>query len=167
METFHPFRSARRLIQINTLGSIKAMLAGTSTRSVSMRLRTLTMLLALGFAPAAFAQAPAPAAKPTIPQFCTNCHQAAPGQLQGFFENVAFKSQSIQMKVDAHTYIVRFDPKAIKVVEAGDPKPADAMRDIRKGHEARIVYAEKDGVKTATEIHFKGPIKIAPEKLAK
>jgi len=130
-----------------------------------MRSRTLAALLAIGFAPAAFAQAPAPAAKPTIPQFCTNCHQAAPGQLQGYFENVAFKSQAIQLRIDASTEIVKFDPKTIKVIEAGDPKPAEALYDIRKGHEARIAYTEKDGVKTATEISFKGPIKVAPEKL--
>jgi rhodanese-related sulfurtransferase len=126
------------------------------------------MLLAIAFAPAVSAQAPAaPAAKPTIAQSCTNCHQAAPAQLQGFFENVAFKSQSIQLKIDAHTEIVRFDPKAIKVVDAGDAKSGEALREIRKGHEARVVFVEKDGVKTATEIHFKGPIKVAPEKLVK
>ena len=134
-----------------------------------MRMRTLAALLAAGFAPAVFGQTPpvAPAAKPTIPQFCTNCHQAAPGQLHGYFENVAFKSRSIQMKIDASTEIVSFDPKAIRVVEAGEPKPAEAMYDIRKGHEARIVFAEKDSVKVATEIHFKGPIKIAADKLLK
>ena len=44
-------------------------------------------------------------------------------------------------------------------------KPAETLYDIAKGREARIEFAEKDGVKTATEIPFKGPIKIAPEKL--
>ena len=134
-----------------------------------MRLRTLAAWLAAGLAPAVLAQAPAPApaAKPTIPQFCTNCHKAAPGELSGWFENVAFKSQSIQLKIDAATEIVRFDPKTIKVVEAGDPKTAEALREIRKGHESRIVFTEKDGVKTASAIYFKGPIKIAPEKLVK
>ena len=43
--------------------------------------------------------------------------------------------------------------------------PAEALRDIAKGREARIDFVEKDGVKTATLISFKGPIKIAPEKL--
>ena len=132
-----------------------------------MKLRTLTALIAVGLAPVAFAQAPAPAptAKANIPKFCTNCHKAGPEEVMGNFENVAFKSQSIQLKIDAATEIVKFDPKAIQVVEGGDPKPAEALRDMRKGHEAKIAYVERDGVKTATKIWFKGPIKIAPEKL--
>ncbi len=114
----------------------------------------------------ALAQAPAPAAKPTIPQICLSCHKAQPNAVQGIFENVAFKSQAIQLKIDAHTEIVRFDPKTIKVVDGGVAKPAEALRDIAKNREARIDYVEKDGAKLATQISFKGPIKIAPEKLA-
>ncbi len=125
----------------------------------------VSALIALGVGPA-LAQAPAPAAKPVIPQVCTNCHKAQPNALQGVFENVAFKSQSIQLKIDAHTEIVRFDPKTIKVVDAGVAKPGEALRDIAKNREARIDYVEKDGAKLATQISFKGPIKIAPEKLS-
>ncbi|MBL0144096.1 MAG: sulfurtransferase [Betaproteobacteria bacterium] len=134
-----------------------------------MKLRTLATLIAMGMATAAAAQAPAaaPAAKPNIPKICTNCHNAGTGETFGMFENVAFKSQSIQLKIDAATEIVKFDPKALQVVEAGDAKAPEALRDIRKGHEAKIAYVEKDGVKTATKIWFKGPIKIAPEKLVK
>jgi rhodanese-related sulfurtransferase len=36
---------------------------------------------------------------------------------------------------------------------------------VKKGHETRIEFTTKDGVKTATLISFKGPIKIAQEKL--
>ena len=104
----------------------------------------LSALMALGVGPA-LAQAPVPAAKPVIPQVCTNCHKAQPNALQGVFENVAFKSQSIQLKIDAHTEIVRFDPKTIKVVDAGVVKPGEALRDIAKNREARIDYVEKDG----------------------
>ncbi|MEP7183772.1 MAG: rhodanese-like domain-containing protein [Betaproteobacteria bacterium] len=111
----------------------------------------------------AFAQTPA--AKPTIPQICTNCHQAQPNAVQGMFENVAFKSQAIQLKIDAYTEIVRFDPKTIKVVDGGVSKPAEALREIAPNREARIDYVEKDGKRLATKISFKGPIKIAPEKL--
>jgi rhodanese-related sulfurtransferase len=125
----------------------------------------VSALIALGVGPA-LAQAPAPAAKPTIPQICTTCHKAQPNAVQGIFENVAFKSQSIQLKIDAHTEIVRFDPKTIKVVDAGVAKPGEALRDIAKNREARIDYVEKDGAKLATQISFKGPIKIAPEKLS-
>src|SRR5512140_1496964 len=136
------------------------------------------------FAGGALAQAPAPAsapapaattapagaiptAKPTIPQICTNCHQAKPNALQGIYENVAFKSGAIQLKIDANTEIVRFDPKDLKVVDGGDPKPTEALRELPKNREARIDYVDKDGARWATKISFKGPIKIAPEKLVK
>ena len=110
------------------------------------------------------ALAQAPAAKPTIPQVCTNCHQAKPGNVQGYFENVAFKSKSIQLKIDAATEIVRFDEATLKVVTTEKTGKADMLRDIPKGREARIEYAEKDGVKTATLISFKGMAKMPPEK---
>jgi rhodanese-related sulfurtransferase len=122
-------------------------------------------LVALGVGPA-FAQAPAAAAPPVISKICTTCHTARPNALQGTFENVAFKSQAIQLKIDAHTEIVRFDPKTIKVVDSGVAKPGEALREIAKNREARIDYVEKDGAKLATQITFKGPIKIAPEKLS-
>jgi len=125
----------------------------------------VSALVALGVGPA-LAQAPAPATRPVIPQICTTCHKAQPNAVQGIFENVAFKSQSIQLKIDAHTEIVRFDPKTIKVVDSGVVKPGEALRDIAKNREARIDYVEKDGAKLATQISFKGPIKIAPEKLS-
>ena len=102
------------------------------------------------------ALAQAPAAKPTIPQVCLNCHQAKPGNVQGYFENVAFKSKSIQLKIDAGTEIVRFDEGTLKVVDVEKTGKGDMLRDIAKGREARIEYAEKDGVKTATLISFKG-----------
>jgi rhodanese-related sulfurtransferase len=131
-----------------------------------MKLRILIASVALAIVPGAFAQAPA-AGNPTIGKLCTNCHQAAPGQLQGVYENVAFKSKAIQLKIDAATEVVRFDPATLKVVDAGEAKPAEALKTLPKNKEARIEFAEKDGVKTATLISFKGPIKIAPEKLVK
>ncbi len=112
------------------------------------------------------AQTAAPAAAPTIPKICLTCHKAQDGAVQGMFENVAFKSQAIQLKIDAHTEIVRFDPKTIKVVDGGVVKSGEALRDIAKNREARIDYVDKDGVRQATQITFKGPIKIAPEKLS-
>jgi rhodanese-related sulfurtransferase len=116
------------------------------------------------FAAGTLALAQAPAAKPTMPQVCTNCHQAKPANLQGYFENVAFKSKSIQLKIDAATEIVRFDEGTLKVVTTEKTGKADMLRDIPKGREARIEYAEKDGVKTATLISFKGVAKMPPEK---
>jgi hypothetical protein len=127
-----------------------------------MKARLLTTLIAALAAATASAQAPV---KPTIAQVCTNCHQAAPGELRGVFENVAFKSKSIQLKIDGTTEIVAFDEAGLKVLDAGKQARAAAMREIAKGKEARIVYVEKDGVKHATLVSFKGPITIAPEKL--
>ena len=115
--------------------------------------------------PAATAPAAAAPARPTIPQICTNCHTAAPGRLQGNFESAAFKNQAIQLKIDNNIEIVRFDPKTLIVVDAGKEKPVDALREIPRGKEAKIEVVEKDGQKYATKISFKGPIKIAPEKL--
>ena len=129
---------------------------------------SITIALTLATAAnVAVAQTAATAAKPTIPQVCTNCHKAQPNAVQGIFENVAFKSQAIQLKIDSYTEIVRFDPRTIKVVDGGVAKPAEALRDISPNREARIDYVEKDGTKVATQISFKGPIKIAPEKLVK
>jgi rhodanese-related sulfurtransferase len=116
---------------------------------------------------AVYAQAPAPApkAKPPQPAFCTACHQVEPGIVAGYFDSVAFKSNSIQLDVGAGPEILRFDPKTVKVVDAGVEKNAEHLRDVKKRHETRIAYVEKDGVKVATQVSFKGPIKIDPAKL--
>jgi rhodanese-related sulfurtransferase len=121
-----------------------------------------TLALALT-AVGAWAQSPAP--KPTQPAVCNNCHKPAPGQVAGYFENVAFKSQAIQLGIDANKEIVRFDPKTLKVYDAGVAKTPEQLSDIKKGHETRIAFVEKDGQKWATEIRFKGPVKVAKEDL--
>jgi len=122
-----------------------------------------TALIAL--AVGAAAQTAAPAAKPSQPAVCNNCHKPAAGEVGGYFENVAFKSQSIQIGIDANKEIVRFDEKTLKVLDAGDAKKPEYLREARKGHEVRIAYAEKDGQKFATEIRFKGPVKVAKQDL--
>ena len=111
----------------------------------------------------ALAQAPAP--KPTQPAVCNNCHKPAPGTVAGYFENVAFKSQSIQIGIDASKEIVRFDEKTVKILDAGDAKKPEHLREVRKGHEVRIAFVERDGQKWATEVSFKGPVKVAKEDL--
>lgn len=131
-----------------------------------MRTAPLTVAIALACATApAFAQAPAPAPKATQPAVCNNCHKPEAGFVAGYFENVAFKSQSIQLGIDAAKEIVRFDEKALKVLDAGEAKKPEFLRDARKGHEVRIAYLEKDGQKWASEIRFKGPVKVAKEDL--
>jgi len=125
-----------------------------------MNMRIPFAIAALAFvAGGALAQAPAP--KPTQPAVCNNCHKPAPGTVAGYFENVAFKSQAIQIGIDANKEIVRFDEKTVKVIDAGEAKKPEHMREVRKGHEVRIAYVEKDGQKWATEVVFKGPVKVA------
>ncbi len=101
------------------------------------------------------------APKATQPKICNTCHQPAAGSVRGYFDNVAFKSQSIQLAIDNDKEIVRFDPKTLVVVDAGVTKPAEHLREARKGHETRIAFVEKDGQKWATEVHLKGPVKVA------
>jgi rhodanese-related sulfurtransferase len=120
------------------------------------------VLAALAAGPVA-AQAPAP--KATSPKVCMNCHQPMAGSIRGNFDNVAFKSTSIQLAIDSNKEIVRFDPKTLKVTDGDVKKPAEALRDTRKGHEMRIVYVEKDGQKWASEVILKGPVKVAKEDL--
>jgi rhodanese-related sulfurtransferase len=123
-----------------------------------MRTRIAFVVLAL-MAGGALAQAPA--SKPTQPAVCNNCHKPAPGTVAGYFENVAFKSQAIQIGIDANKEIVRFDEKTVKVVDAGEAKKPEHMREVRTGHEVRIAYVERDGQKWATQVTFKGPVKVA------
>jgi rhodanese-related sulfurtransferase len=129
-----------------------------------MNTRIPLAIAALAFA-AGSALAQAPAAKPTQPAVCNNCHKPAPGQVAGYFENVSYKAQAIQIGIDANKEIVRFDEKTLKVIDAGVPKKPDFMADARKGHEVRISFVEKDGQKWASEIVFKGPVKVAKEDL--
>ena len=120
----------------------------------------------LAFSGIAAAQSPAPPGhKPEMPANCAVCHKPADANLRGFFENAAFKSGSIQLDLGTATEIMRFDPNAIRVIDAGVDKPALHLRDVPKRREARVEYVVSDGVKHVKTISFKGPIKIAPEKL--
>ena len=123
----------------------------------------VTAVLAAFAAGPVAAQAPAP--KATSPKVCMNCHQPMAGSIRGYFDNVAFKSTSIQLAIDDQKEIVRFDPKTLKVTDADVKKPAEFLREARKGHETRIAYVEKDGQKWATEVILKGPVKVAKEDL--
>ncbi len=109
---------------------------------------------------------PVPAAKPRMAQVCGTCHTVEANELRGVYENVAFKSRSMQIKIDGTTEIVRFDEATLKVIDGGEPKAGEALHDVAKGREARVTFIEKEGVKVATKISFKGPIKIAPENLS-
>jgi hypothetical protein len=111
-------------------------------------------------------KAAAPQAKPTIAKLCTNCHQPEPGNLRGNFDSVAYKTQSLQLKIDDVTEIVKFDKATLKLenVPAFADAPTESLRSLKRGKEIRIAYTEKDGVKFATLVSAKPAIKVAPEK---
>jgi len=110
----------------------------------------------------------APQAKPTVAKVCGNCHQPEPGNLRGSFDNVAYKTKSIQVKIDETTEILRFD-ESLKIanIQAPADTPDQPLRALKKGKEIRIEYTEKDGKKFATLVVAKPPIKVAPEKQVK
>ncbi len=113
-------------------------------------------------------KAAAPAAtqaKPTVAKICSNCHQPQPGSLRGNFDSVAYKTQSIQIKIDEAAEILKFDKASLKVTNVKGENAAEPLRDIKKGKEIRIEFTEKDGKKFATLVVAKPPIKVAPEKL--
>ena len=107
-------------------------------------------------------------AKPTVAKVCGNCHQPEPGTIRGNFDSVAYKTKSIQVKIDEATEILRFDDKLqIANLQAPADSPDQPLRALKKGKEVRIDYTEKDGKKFATSVVVKPAIKVAPEKLAK
>jgi len=111
---------------------------------------------------AAFAGA---AEKAVIAKVCTNCHQAQAGSLRGYFDNVAFKSTSIQIRMDDAVEIVRFDPKSLEVLDGERKEPAEFLRQVKKAHEIRIAFVQKEGVKQATAVSLKPPMKVPAELL--
>ncbi len=112
-------------------------------------------------------KAPTPQAKPTMAKICANCHKPEPGSLRGNFDSVAYKTQSVQIKIDDATEILRFDKNTLKVlnVQPDAANPSEPLRAIKKGKEVRVDYTEKDGKKFATLVSAKTSIKVAPEKL--
>lgn len=109
------------------------------------------------------AEPPKPA-KANIAKICTSCHKAEGNQFLGYFDNVAFKSKTIQIKVDEATQLFRFDEDEIKVVN-GEGKTGDGelLRKVAKGHEIKIEFTEQAGVKTALRLVEKPPVKLPQE----
>jgi rhodanese-related sulfurtransferase len=124
--------------------------------------------ISLSAAVAFAAESVALSAKPTIAKICTNCHKAEPNVVQGLFDNVAFKAKTIQVKVDNSVELIKFDEDEIKVVNAeGKTGDGELLKDnkVKKGHEIKIEYVEKDGVKTAVKLIAKPPVKIPADML--
>lgn len=120
-----------------------------------------SLLLAAAFAAAGLSADPVPP-KPASAKICATCHTAAADNLRGHFDNLALKNSSFQLKVDERTEVLRFDKATVKVIT---PEPAAdvdaAFKSIAKGHEVRVQYTEKDGVKTAVTVAVKPPVKLA------
>lgn len=113
---------------------------------------------------------PAPTAKSTIAKICTNCHKAEPGAVRGYFDIVTFKAKTIQVKIDDAVEQFKFDEDEIKVVNsAGKTGDGEFLKDnlIKKGHEIKVEYVEKNGVKSAVKLIEKPPVKISEEMLMK
>ena len=134
-------------------------------------LLTVTACLSAAAVFAAETTAPvAPPARPTIAKICTNCHKAQPGAVQGHFDVVTFKAKTIQVKIDDAVEQFKFDEDEIKVVNgAGKTGDGEFLKDnlIKKGHEVKVEYVEKNGVKTAVKLIEKPPVKISEEMLMK
>jgi Rhodanese-like domain len=108
-----------------------------------------------------------PLARPTVAKICSNCHTPEQGNLRGYFDSVAYKTQSIQIRIDDAVEILRFDKAAIKVQNVLADNTDEPLRSIKNGKEVRVQYIEKDGKKFATLVVAKPAIKVAPEKLLK
>jgi rhodanese-related sulfurtransferase len=123
------------------------------------------LLIAITAALCAPAFAQTPPAKPSMAPVCGTCHKPVEGTMRGYLDHVTLKSSAMQLNLGAGVEIIKFDPKLLKVIDAGQSKKAEYLRDVKKGHEIRIEFIETDGVKTATLVSLKGPIQIAQEKL--
>lgn len=123
------------------------------------------LLIAITAALCAPAFAQSSPAKPSMAPVCGTCHKPVEGTMRGYLDNVTLKSSAMQLNLGTGIEIVKFDPKLLKVVDAGQTKPGDYLRDVKKGHEVRIEFEETNGTKTATLVSLKGPIQIAREKL--
>jgi len=108
-----------------------------------------------------------PSARPTMAKICSNCHTPEQGNLRGYFESVAYKTHSIQIRIDDTVEILRFDKTALKVQNVLADNTDEPLRSIKNGKEVRVQYTEKDGKKLATLVVAKPAIKVAPEKLLK
>lgn len=122
-------------------------------------IRALALVAALAGTAASAAE------RPVVAKVCTSCHKAEPGSLRGYFDSAAFKSRSIQIRMDDAVEIVAFDPARLEVLEGARKEPAEYLRQVKKSHEIRIAFEEKDGKKVATAVSLKQPMKVPAEML--
>lgn len=120
-------------------------------------------------APAALAADQAPPAKPKDVKSCSVCHKPVEGQMRAFFDSVALKSQSIQLKLDNSYEVVQFDSEVLKIINGSTPgKVGKSLKDIKKGHEVRVAYVVgADGMKSISELSIKPAMQVPAEKQMK
>ena len=135
------------------------------SRNMTNSLAALS-LAALVMAPAAFGAEQAPPAKAKDVKSCSVCHKPVDGQMRAFFDGVAMKSQTIQLKLEASAEVVYFDSDALKVINGSVPESMEkSLRAIKKGHEVRVAYVEApNGARTISEISIKPAMKVPAEK---
>jgi len=106
--------------------------------------------------------------KPTIAKICTNCHKAEPNVLRGYLDNISLKSKAIQIKMDDSIEVLPFNVDSIQVINEERKSGNGELfqnNGVKKGHEVRVEYAEKNGVKTALKLTAKPPVEISKEML--
>jgi len=137
-----------------------------------MMVNKVVILMVFGAmaATAAFAAETASVTRPTIAKICTNCHKTEPGAVRGNFDLVSFKAKTIQVKIDEGVELFTFDEDEIKVINgAGKTGDGEFLKDnlIKKRHEIKVEYTEKNGVKTAVKLIEKPPVQISEDMLMK
>lgn len=116
---------------------------------------------------AALARAPLALAgeAPVIAQVCTSCHLAESGSIRGTFDAVAFKSTSIQVRVDDSVEVIRFDPRSLELVQGPRTEKPELLRKVRRANEVRVAFVERDGVKYATRVSLMPPVNVPAEQV--
>lgn len=124
--------------------------------------------------PALLLAVPLLAAEPTTVEgkntkVCTTCHKVEAGMFRGYFEMVAMKSSSMQVKVDDKSEVLKFDKNSIKVTntEVKENDVEKLLRGIKKNHEVKVQVESRGGVLYAKSIVAKPPIKMDEAKLIK
>ena len=126
-------------------------------------MRDVTRLLAV--VAAAYAPLALAGEAPVIAQVCTSCHLAESGSVRGTFDAVAFKSTSIQVRVDDSVEVIRFDPGSLEVVQGSQAEKPELLRKVRKANELRVAFVERDGIKYATRVSLMPPVNVPAEQV--
>ena len=128
------------------------------------RLTVIPALLAAACLALSAADAPP---KPAAAKICTTCHTTDANQLRGYFDTLVTLNNSLQLRLDDRTEVLRYDKATLKVLSPEPGATTEAtLKGIAKGHEVRLEYTEKDGVKTATLVAVKPPVKLAAHETA-